>query len=59
VNDKVRVVGGKMQLGWAVWQTAHKLIMLNLALQLERFQIEALEMPFQQCLNDVRDVWGE
>jgi hypothetical protein len=40
-------------------KTAHKLIMLNLALQLEHFQLEALETPFQQCLNDVRDVWGE
>jgi hypothetical protein len=40
-------------------KTAHKLIMLNLALQLEHFQLEDLETPFQQCLNDVRDVWGE
>jgi hypothetical protein len=40
-------------------KTAHKLIILNLALQLEHFQLEALEAPFQQCLNDVRDVWGE
>ncbi len=38
---------------------AHKLIALNLALQLEHFQLQALENPLQECLDDVKYAWGE
>lgn len=38
---------------------AHKLIVVNLALQLEHFQLQALESPLQQCLDDAKYAWGE
>jgi hypothetical protein len=38
---------------------AHKLIVLNLALQFDHFQLQALDNPLKQCLNDVKYAWGE
>jgi hypothetical protein len=43
----------------AALKIAHKLMVLNLALQSEHFQSEASAIPLQQCLDDVKYVWGE